>query len=126
MLEPDRFVWGSRTHQLFALILYRRRVGGTPAVTDLMDHLCAKIAVEENWDVRVTDLYLQRMAFILAAGRPDLIKRRWVERAIASQQPDGGWIASWHGWGPGLFAFNTRREASNSHTTIQGVGFFTC
>jgi hypothetical protein len=90
-------------------------------VTALINHLCEKIAVEEHWDVRVTDLYLQRMAFILAAGRPDLIKRRWVERALASQQSDGGWISSWHGWGPGLFAFTIRRGFANSHTTVQGV-----
>jgi hypothetical protein len=61
------------------------------------------------------------MAFVLAAGRPDLIRRRWVERAIASQHADGGWIASWYGWGPGLFAFSHRPMVPNSHTTVQGV-----
>jgi hypothetical protein len=69
----------------------------------------------------VTDLYLQRIAFILAAGRSDLVKRRWVERAIASQTEDGGWVASWHGWGPGLFAVRFSPEAPNSHTTVQGA-----
>ena len=121
MFDRDRFVWGSRTHQLFALILYRARVDNSPAVTALINHLCEKIAFEEYWDIRVTDLYLQRMAFILAAGRSDLIKRRWVERAIASQEKDGGWVYSWHGWGPRLFAFSFRRAIPNSHTTIQGV-----
>jgi hypothetical protein len=121
MFAPDRFVWGSRTHQLFALILYRSRADNSLAVTELVNHLCEKIAFEEQWDIRVTDLYLQRMAFILAAGRSDLIRPRWVERAIASQEEDGGWVSSWYGWGPGLFAFSFRPRVPNSHTTIQGV-----
>ena len=40
---------------------------------------------------------------LLAAGRPDLVKRRWVERVLAKQEHDGGWIESWYGWGPRLF-----------------------
>ena len=121
MFARDRFTWGTRTHQLFSLILYRSRAENSPAVTELINHLCEKVALEQHWDIRVTDLYLQRMAFILAAGRSDLIKRRWVERAIASQENDGGWVYSWHGWGPRLFAFSFRPAVSNSHTTIQGV-----
>jgi hypothetical protein len=121
MFAPDRFMWGSRTHQLFSLILYRSRAEHSARVNDLVNHLCEKIAMEAQWDVRVTDLYLQRIAFILAAGRPDLIKRRWVERAIASQTASGGWMSSWYGWGPGLFAFSTSAEAPNSHTTVQGA-----
>jgi hypothetical protein len=121
MFDPDRFVWGSRTHQLLALILYKDRTANTPAVTDLMNHLSQKIAREEHWDIRVTDLYMQRMAFVLAAGRPDLIRRRWVERVIAKQHADGGWISSWYGWGPGLFVFRLSPKVPNSHTTVQGV-----
>jgi hypothetical protein len=64
---------------------------------------------------------MQRMAFVLAAGRPDLIRRRWVERAIAKQHADGGWISSWYGWGPGLFVFRLSPKVPNSHTTVQGV-----
>ncbi len=123
MFAPDRFVWGSRTHQLFALIIYRSRVENSPVVHDLINHLSEKIALEAHWDIRVTDLYLQRLAFILAAGRPDLIKRRWVERAIASQKQDGGWVESWYGWGPRLFRFSVRQKVPISHTTVQGMWF---
>ena len=83
--------------------------------------LCTGIAFEANWDVRVTDLYLQRVAFLLAAGRPDLVKRRWVERVIAKQEQDGGWIGSWYGWGPRLFEFRLRKPPPQSHTTVQGM-----
>lgn len=121
MFSPDRFMWGDRTHQLLSLIFYKDRTANTPPVAGLVNHLSEKIALEEHWDVRVTDLYLQRMAFVLAAGRPDLIRRRWVERAIAKQNTDGGWISSWYGWGPGLFVFSVKSKIPNSHTTVQGV-----
>ena len=121
MFAPNRFMWGSRTHQLFALLLYREYGNHSQAVDDLINHLCERIALEAQWDVRVTDLYLQRIAFILAAGRPDLIKRRLVERAMANQKQDGGWIASWYGWGPKLFEYSFRQPATNSHTTVQAV-----
>jgi hypothetical protein len=103
MFSRDKYLWGKRTHQLFALLLYRKRAQDGEAVAPLIDHLCAGIALEANADFRVTDLYLQRVAFLLAAGRPDLVKRRWVERVLAKQEQDGGWIESWYGWGPGLF-----------------------
>jgi len=120
MFEPDRYVWGSRTHQLLALILYRNRVDNSPAIQALINHLCEKIANEANWDIRVTDLYLQRLAFLFAAGRPDLVKSRWVERAMACQKQDGGWVGSWCGWGPRVFEFHAH-PAPDSHATTQAV-----
>ena len=120
MFSRDKYIWGTRTHQLFALLLYRKRVQDE-AVASLVDHLCAGIAFEANWDFRVTDLYLQRVAFLLAAGRPDLVKRRWVERVLAKQEQDGGWIGSWYGWGPRLFEFTLRKPRPQSHTTVQGM-----
>lgn len=121
MFSADKYVWGKRTHQLFALILYRKHGGESEVVNRLIDHLCEGIAFEADWDVRVTDLYLQRVAFLLAAGRADLVKRRWVERMLARQEADGGWKASWHGWGPGLFAFNLSDRWPTAHATVQGM-----
>jgi hypothetical protein len=69
----------------------------------------------------VSDLYLQRIAFLLAAGRPDLVKPRWVERALAAQQGDGGWLYSWHGWGPHMFSYTFSRAHSRAHSTAQGM-----
>ncbi len=73
---PDPHHWGSLTHQLFAVYLYRKYQGTSPSLETLVDHLSERIASEAVWDVRVTDLYLQRAAFLLAAGKPDLVKRR--------------------------------------------------
>ena len=56
MFSRDKDFWGKRTHQLFALLIYRTRAQDG-AVAPLIDHLCEGIAFEANWDFRVTDLY---------------------------------------------------------------------
>ena len=90
-----------------------------------MDTLCERVAAEAFWDFRVTDLYLQRVAFLLAAGRPDLVRPRWVERILSWQQEDGGWKSSWYScWGPGVFASRWGLQVPNAHTTVQGVWLF--
>ena len=80
-----------------------------------------RIAAEAAFDFRVTDLYLQRIAFLLAAGRPDLVKPRWVERALAAQQSDGGWYYTWHGWAPTPYRYSISDEHSIAHATAQGM-----
>lgn len=121
MFDPVKHRWGSLTHQLFALLLYRERVGRSGDLDALIDRLCERIAAEAAWDIRVTDLYLQRVALLLAAGRPDLVRRRWVERVLVNQQADGGWISSWFGLGPRLLEFSLEPRHSNSHTSAQGL-----
>lgn len=121
MLSPDKYVWGSRTHQLLSLILYRERGHNSPEVNRVINRVCEGVAREEEWDIRVSDLYLQRVAFLLAAGRPDLVKRRWIERILANQKEDGGWSPSWHGIGPNLFEFHYQVDQTTPHASVQGV-----
>ena len=121
MFAPDQHHWGSLTHQLIAVLIDREYQGASAESNTLINHLSERIAFEAMWDVRVTDLYLQRLAVLLAAGRPDLVKRRWVERLLSHQKPDGGWISSWHGWGPDILAFYPGKLDTNAHTTIQGM-----
>jgi hypothetical protein len=84
----------ARDHQLFALYLSRKFKGNTPELDRIMIRVENRIAAEAAFDFRVTDLYLQRIAFLLAAGRPDLVKPRWVERALTAQQSDRGGITT--------------------------------
>jgi hypothetical protein len=121
MFSPDKYRTGGATHQLFALYLYRNHNGATPDLDRLIRRISIRIASEASIDFRVTDLYLQRIAFLLAAGQPDLVKRRWVERALAAQQPDGGWLYSWYGWQPRPYRFRFAEESSTSHPTAQGM-----
>ena len=121
MFSPDKYRTGKATHQLFALYFYRKSQGPTPELNRLMQKIEERIAWEAAVDFRVTDLYLQRLAFLLAAGRPDLVRPRWVERAFAAQQIDGGWLESWHGWTRTPYRFSFGDELSNAHSTAQGM-----
>jgi len=121
MFSPDKYRTGKATHQLFALCFYRKSKGSTPELDRLMQTIEKRIAWEAAIDFRVTDLYLQRLAFLLAAGRPDLIRPRWVERAFAAQQIDGGWMESWHGWSRTPYRFSFGDELPTAHSTAQGM-----
>ena len=120
MFEPDRARTGKATHQLFALLLYRRYQGATPALDQLIRHISLRIAQEAALDFRVTDLYLQRISFLLAAGQADLVKPRWVERALAAQDSSGGWYWNWFGWAPTPYLFGLE-DTPHTHPTIQGL-----
>lgn len=124
MLAPEGARTGRATHQLFTLILYRRYNGTTPALDQLIRHLSLRIAGEAALDFRVTDLYLQRISFLLAAGQPDLVQPRWVERALAAQDSSGGWFTNWYGWAPTPYRF-ALEDAPLSHPTSQGL-WLTC
>lgn len=119
MFSENAHHWGSLTHQLISLYVYWKYQGED--VDALLDHLSERIAFEAIWDIRITDFYLQRVAFLLAVGRPDLVKPRWVERIIAKQDTDGGWSADWHGWGPDILRFQWKQQGTNAHTTVQGM-----
>jgi len=121
MFSPNKYRTGKATHQLFALCFYRKSKGSTPELDRLMQEIEERIAWEAAIDFRVTDLYLQRLAFLLAAGRPDLIRPRWVERAFAAQQIDGGWLESWHGWSRTPYRFSLGDELPSAHSTAQGM-----
>lgn len=119
--SPDGMHRGRLTHQIFAWNLHRRLHGATPEHDRLIRHLCERAAEESVFDVRVTDQYLQRIAFVLDAGHPDLIRPSWVERALDGQQDDGGWTWAWHGWGPQAFQIRLPEENSSAHPTAQGL-----
>lgn len=121
MFSPDKFRTGRATHQLLSLYVYRRFNGDTPDLQRVMTRLEDRIAAEGDFDFRVTDMYLQRISFLLAAGRPDLIKPRWVERALGAQQSDGGWLDNWHGWAPRPDRYTFAYEQSVAHATAQGM-----
>ena len=121
MFSPDKYRTGKATHQLFALYFYRKSQGSTPELNHLMRKIEERIAWEAALDFRVTDLYLQRLAFLLAAGRSDLIRPRWIERAFAAQQIDGGWRKSWHGWDRTPYRFSFSSELTSAHPTAQGM-----
>jgi hypothetical protein len=51
-----------------------------------------------------------------------MIRRRWVERIIANQMPDGGWNDRWFCFDSGRRpVFGFARPPSDQHATIQAV-----
>jgi hypothetical protein len=121
MVSTDKLRMYNLTHQLFAFYISRKFHGETSELHGLMDRAEERIATEATYDFRVTDLYLERIAFLLAAGRPDLVKPRWVERVLAAQQSDGGWRYTWGGWGPHLLSYADAGEHSQAHPTGLGM-----
>lgn len=118
--NPDRWQGRQLTHQLWGLILYRERNEYGPEIDDVVEHLCERLSAELTFDISVVDIYIQKIAFVLKAGHPEKIKRRWIERIIENQNFDGGWDDRW-------FCFTSGRRpkfgrvSSNQHASIQGL-----
>ena len=86
------------------------------------DYTVERIVSELYRDIAVVDIYIQKVAFVLYAGFEEKIRRRWVQRVIDNQLPDGGWNDRW------LCFQSTRRPVlslkqppSNEHATVQAI-----
>jgi len=121
LFSPTKYSWGTRLHlQLIALDIYRHFNGPTPDLTAVIDPVAQGVAHDAYWDFRVSDSYEQRSAFILAAGRPDLIRSRWIDRILENQQPNGAWNYCWYGWCRGVFEFRFG-DGDQGHSTVQAA-----
>jgi len=120
MFSTTKYVWGMRDHQLLALDIYRQFNGPSPEVDRTIGPVSEGVARDAFWDFRVNDAYYQRSAFVLGAGRPELIRSRWVERILDHQQPDGHWDFCWHGWCRGVLEFSLN-ETDYGHSTVQAA-----
>lgn len=82
------------THQLMGVKLYQRT--GCPAhggLAALEAQLLSDIEQQMQLDVIVKDGYMQRVLTLLWMGGQDRVKPLWVQRVLAAQQADGGWLA---------------------------------
>ena len=100
------------THVLLALLWAIDNDCAMPSSYNsaLLDETIADVyAIAAGGGTALTDVRLEAMTFLAAAGRHDLIQASWVDLVLNSQQPNGGWLAA-----PG--DFNT-----TDHTTILGL-----
>jgi len=118
LFSLTKYVWGARHHQMLGLIMYRNFNGHNRQVEDTLGKLCEKEARDQRYDFRVTDAYIQRNAFMLAAGQPDLIESRWIERIMINQMSDGSWKCCWYGWCRGVMEFG---RTDPQHATIRAA-----
>ncbi len=134
LFDAERWHRRQLTHQLFALTILRDRHpaspsaraeagGSTERLDKLIEHLCGRLNSNTTFSVPVVDIYIQRVTFVLRAGLPQGVRRRWIERIIANQQSDGGWNDRW-------LCFTTVRRKpifsltetpSDQHATAQAV-----
>ncbi|MHC4396751.1 MAG: hypothetical protein ACYS1A_13970 [Planctomycetota bacterium] len=122
MFAPEKWQRRQLTHQLYALTILRNNKGTNEELDKLIKHLCSRLSRELVFDAAVVDIYIQKVAFILRAGFPEKIRRRWVERIIANQLSDGGWNDRWFCLGSGRRpAFSLKQPASNQHATVQAI-----
>ncbi|MHC4618548.1 MAG: hypothetical protein ACYTEQ_12435 [Planctomycetota bacterium] len=123
LFDPRRWHGRKLTHQLDALIILRNLQGADDKLDRLIERLCGRLGAQLVFDVAVVDIYIQKVTFVLRAGFPEKIRRRWVERIIANQQPDGGWNDRW------FYLTSDRRRPvigpspppSNQHATLQAL-----
>jgi hypothetical protein len=120
LFSTDKYIWGLRNHQLLALDIYRRFNGPSPELDAVMNKVVEGVARDAYWDFRVSDSYEQRSAFLLDAGRPDLVRSRWIERVLENQQADGAWNYCWFGWCRGVFEFRLN-GGDQGHSTVQAA-----
>lgn len=121
LFSPTKYSWGIRLHlQLLALDIYRLFNGPSAELDAAINPIAEGVARDAFWDFRVNDAYYQRNAAILGAGRPDLIRSRWIERILDYQRADGAWNYSWHGWGRGVLEFKLN-ENDYGHSTVQAA-----
>ena len=120
MFSPTKYYWGRRSHQLLALEMYRYNNGGSEELNSTINHHAEKVARDAHFDFRVNDFYVQRVAFILGAARPDLIQSRWVERILDYQRAVGSWAYCWYGWCRGVSEFGLEGFGP-AHPTVQAA-----
>jgi hypothetical protein len=120
LFSPTRFIWGKRYHQLIALDVYRYFNGTSPQLDAVINPVTEAVANDSRFDFRVNDSYSQRLWIIFGAGRPDLVRRRWVERLIGYQRSDGSWSYCWYGWCKGIVEFRLG-DFGPDHSTVQAA-----
>jgi hypothetical protein len=117
LFEPERWRGRKLAHQLDALTALRKTGGATEQLDKLIEHLCDRVSNELFFDVLKVDI--GQVAFVLRAGFPEKIRRRWVERIVASQLPDGGWNNRWAYFVLGRRSvFDFTLPPSNQHDTL--------
>jgi len=121
IFNPEKWQGRNLTHQLWALILLSERQSAGTNVSSLIEHLSERLSKELFWDIAVVDIYIQKVAFILSAGYPEKINRRWIQRIIKNQNSDGGWNDRWLCLTSGRRPVFSKAPPSDQHATIQAL-----
>lgn len=118
------------THQLMGVrFMQQRHCGEVTQTSELVRALQNRIVTQLIWDVRVVDVYLQRVLMLVESGAENRVKPIWISRVLKAQGKDGGWsdFQSLIPVGPELMVgfssavIGLGNGHSNFHATAQGV-----
>lgn len=118
------------THQLMGInFLNKKQCHLLPDIDQVGLSLREGILTQLTWDIRIVDVYLQRVLMLLITGAEDHVKPVWVQQVLDQQLADGGWgnfdalLAIGGGRSLGFSArlLSLGSEKSSFHATAQGV-----
>jgi len=118
------------THQLMGInFLFTRQCTVLSNIDEVSQALQKDIVGQLTWDIRVVDVYLQRVLMLLITGAEASVEPIWIQQVLDHQQDDGGWgdfvalLGSDTGRSLGFSSkvLSLGREKSNFHATAQGV-----
>lgn len=115
------------THQLMGIHFLGRSTGLDNAA--IVGKLHKDIIRQLVWDVRVIDVYLQRVMMLVLTGAQNKVKPSWMRQIVEHQLEDGGWSNSMPLFPVGngrFFVLDSRgisldTPTSSFHTTVQGM-----
>lgn len=118
------------THQLMGI--HFMDINSCPGIDDagaVVESLQADIINQLTWDIRVVDVYLQRVMMLMITGKAEQVKPVWVRRIMDAQNEDGGWANfdaivkisgdRFLGFGPRNISIESNK--STFHATVQGT-----
>lgn len=122
------------THQLMGINFLRQQACKDVAAIDtVISRLQQDIVRQLTWDVRVVDVYLQRVMMLVITGAQDKVKPVWIQQILDHQLEDGGWAnfaplvplgnGQSLGFSPRIISLGS--ATSSFHTTAQGVYLLT-
>jgi len=118
------------THQLMGInFIFTRQCGFIANIDEVSQSLQKDIVNQLTWDIRVVDVYLQRVLMLLITGAQDSVEAVWVQQVLDHQLDDGGWgnfdplLGSKEGKSLGFSArgLSLGVEKSDFHATAQGI-----
>ncbi|TCV79112.1 hypothetical protein [Sulfurirhabdus autotrophica] len=118
------------THQIMGFrFMQRSACGSSEYVNNSIFALQNKLVTQLTWDVRVVDVYFQRVLMLEDSGASNRIKPIWISRILSAQNSDGGWsgfqpiisLGSKLSVGFSGRGVSVNRNLSDFHASAQGV-----
>lgn len=117
------------THQLMGInFLHTKQCNFLVDIENVTQSLQQDIMAQLRWDIRVVDVYLQRVLMLLITGEKNSVKPVWIQQVLNHQLADGGWgnFDVLLNMGTKSIGFSSKiisvgQAKSDFHATAQGI-----